>query len=66
SKVSTDDRELKSYRGKVRVLTGTGKMKYKYCFGAYDSLSAAKNDLKQVQKEFPGAYVVEFEGDRIK
>lgn len=66
AKVSTDDREFKSYRGRVRVLTGGGKMKYKYCFGVYDSMSAAKKDLKQIRKEFPDAYVVEFEGDAIK
>ena len=66
TKVSVDDREFKSYRGRVKVLTGTGKMKYKYCFGSYDSAAEAKKDLKRIQKEFPGAYVVEFEGDSIK
>ncbi|MBP3455236.1 MAG: N-acetylmuramoyl-L-alanine amidase [Alistipes sp.] len=66
AKVSTDDGEFKSYRGRVRVLTGGGKMKYKYCFGVYDSMAAAKKDLKQIRKEFPDAYVVEFEGDAIK
>jgi len=66
AKVSTNDREFKSYRGRVMVLTGTGALKYKYCFGTYDSMAAAKKDLKQIRKEFPDAYVVEFEGGEIK
>lgn len=66
AKVPVDDREFKSYRGRVMVLTGAGAMKYKYCFGTYDSKAAAKKDLKQIHKEFPEAYVVEFEGGSIK
>lgn len=66
AKVSIDDREFKSYRGRVMVLTGTGAMKYKYCFGTYDSMAAAKKDLKQIRKEFPEAYVVEFEDGALK
>lgn len=66
AKVSTNAREFKSYRGRVMVLTGTGALKYKYCFGTYDSMAAAKRDLKQIRKEFPDAYVVEFEGSGIK
>ncbi len=66
AKVSANDREFKSYRGRVMVLTGTGALKYKYCFGTYDSMAAAKKDLKQIRKEFPDAYVVEFDGGEIK
>lgn len=66
NKVSVNDSEFKSYRGRVMILTGSGALKYKYCFGTYESMAAAKKDLRQIQKEFKDAYIVEFEGGRIK
>jgi N-acetylmuramoyl-L-alanine amidase len=44
---------------------GTGKYKYKYCYGSYATREAAKQDLAEVQKTFKDAYIIYFEGDSI-
>lgn len=63
--VDTKDYQFKSYKGRVRLLMGTGKYKYKYCYGSYATREAAKQDLAEVQKTFKDAYIVYFEGDSI-
>ncbi len=67
-KVSLDDREFKSYRGRVMMLNGRSaqRISYKYCFGRYSSKADAKRALKEVREEFPDAYIVEFDGDGIR
>lgn len=63
--VDTKDYQFKSYKGKVYLLMGTGKYKYKYCYGSYSSREAAKADLSEAQKTFKDAYIVYYEGDNI-
>lgn len=63
--VDVNDYQFKSYKGKVKELMGTGKYKYKYCYGTYSTPSEAQKDLKQVRATFKDAYVVYFKGGDI-
>lgn len=60
--VDTNDSQFKSYRGKVRELIGSGKYKYKYCYGSYATSADAQADLAEVRKIFKDAYIVRFKG----
>ena len=59
------DYQFKGYKGRVRLLMGTGKYKYKYCYGSYATRDAAKQDLAEVQKTFKDAYIVYYEDKSI-
>ena len=63
--VDVNDYQFKSYKGEVRELIGTGKYKYKYCYGVYSTPSEAQGELKEVRKTFKDAYVVYFRGGDI-
>jgi len=63
--VSLRSSEFKSYRGKVRQLTASGALPYKYCVGEYDTEAAAQRHLRQVRKVFPDAFVVRCRGTEI-
>ena len=63
--VDVNDYQFKSYKGRVRLLMGTGSYKYKYCYGSYATREAAKSDLAEAQKIFKDAYIVYFKGDAI-
>lgn len=63
--VSINDAQFKEYRGKVRLIMGSGTWCYKYCYGSYASADAAKGDLAEVRKSFKDAYVVRYEGDKL-
>jgi len=63
--VKTTDSQFKSYRGKVRRLSGGGALKYKYCYGDYSSRAEAQRSLPEVRRSFKEAFVVRYEGDRI-
>lgn len=65
SEVDIYDYQFKGYKGRVRLLMGTGRYKYKYCYGSYSTREAAKRDLAEVQKTFKDAYIVYFEGENI-
>jgi N-acetylmuramoyl-L-alanine amidase len=65
SEVDIYDYQFKGYKGRVRLMMGTGRFKYKYCYGSYATREAAKRDLPTVQKTFKDAYIVYFEGDNI-
>ena len=63
--VKTTDSQFKSYRGKVRRLSGGGVLKYKYCYGEYSTAAEANRHLAEVRRSFKDAFVVRYEGDRI-
>ena len=65
SEVDIYDYQFKGYKGRVRLLMGTGRYKYKYCYGSYSTREAAKRDLAEAQKTFKDAYIVYFEGENI-
>ena len=53
--------EFKSYRGKVWKRTTSGALKYKYCIGDFADRATTQARLKEVQKEFPQAFITTFE-----
>ena len=63
--VDVNDYQFKSYKGKVKELIGTGKYKFKYCYGAYTTSAEAQEALKSVRETFKDAYVVYFSGGEI-
>ena len=42
--VDVNDYQFKAYKGKVKELIGSGKYKYKYCYGEYATSADAKKD----------------------
>ncbi len=60
-----NDSRFKSYKGKARMLKGSGSLKYKYCVGRYSSLSDAKRAQAQIKAEFKDAFIVNFKGDKV-
>ena len=64
-KISSSDSQFKSYRGKVDCYMGSGVLKYKYCYGRYDSRDEAQRNLSSVRKSFKGAFVVHFSNGKI-
>lgn len=65
SSVDTNDSQFKSYRGRVKELIGSGKYKFKYCYGSYSTSDEAQVALKEVRATFKDAYVVYFKGGEI-
>lgn len=63
--VDINDYQFKGYKGRVRLLMGTGRYKYKYCYGSYATREAAKRELAEAQKTFKDAYIVYFSGNAI-
>ena len=63
--VDVNDYQFRGYKGRVRLLMGSGRYKYKYCYGSYSTREAAKRDLAEAQKTFKDAYIVYFEGENI-
>ena len=59
--VSTSHPEFKSYRGKVWEHIGSGPLKYKYCVGDFATKAIAQEQIKEVRKEFPQAFIIWFE-----
>lgn len=63
--VDINDYQFKGYKGRVRLLMGTGRYKYKYCYGSYATRDAAKAELAEAQKTFKDAYIVYYSGGAI-
>ena len=64
-KVSLNDSQFKSYRGRVKCYEGAGALKYKYCFGEYSSSVEAQRQLATLRQTFKGAFVVHFKDGKI-
>ena len=60
-KIATDNSEFKSYKGKVWVLEGSGSMKYKYCYGDFADKASAQQQIEEVRKEFPQAFIINYD-----
>lgn len=58
--VDENDYQFHEYKGRVWLVMGTGKYKYKYCYGSYATRSAAQSDLAEARKRFKDAYVVKY------
>ena len=64
-RVSGNDQQFKSYRGKVECYEGSGVLKYKYCYGEYKSREEAQRNLSTIRRTFKDAFVVHFKDGRI-
>ena len=65
TEVDTSDYQFKEYKGRVRLIMGEGKYKYKYCYGSYKSSVDATEDLGAVREVFKDAYVVRYKDGAI-
>lgn len=63
--VNINDSQFKSYKGRVRLVMGSGSYKYKYCYGAYATAEEAKAELAEIRNSFKDAYVVRFRDGSI-
>lgn len=64
-RVNGNDSQFKSYRGKVECYEGSGVLKYKYCYGEYESREEAQRNLSTIRRTFKDAFVVHFKDGRI-
>ena len=64
-RVSGNDSQFKSYRGKVECYEGSGVLKYKYCYGEYKSREEAQRNLSTIRRTFKDAFVVHYKDGRI-
>lgn len=64
-RISTDDRQFGTYRGKVECYEGAGALKYKYCYGEFSTRAEAQRNLAAVRRTFRDAFVVRYENGRI-
>ncbi|MBQ6571629.1 MAG: N-acetylmuramoyl-L-alanine amidase [Alistipes sp.] len=64
-RVSGNDQQFKSYRGKVECYEGDGVLKYKYCYGEYKSREEAQRNLSTIRRTFKDAFVVHYKDGRI-
>ncbi len=63
SKLPSNSSEFKGLKGVERYKDGR---MYKYLYGATPSYEEALATLKKVKRKFKDAYIVEFEGDKLK
>lgn len=66
SEVDVNDYQFRGYRGRVYLLMGTGRWKYKYCYGRYSTAAEAEADLAEVRETFRDAYIVRYEGGNVR
>ncbi|MDE6507592.1 MAG: N-acetylmuramoyl-L-alanine amidase [Alistipes sp.] len=64
-KVAPDSSEFKNYRGRVSEYTADGEYRYKYCVCISDTKAQAQQQIEEVRKTFPGAFIVRCKGDKI-
>ncbi|MDE5692012.1 MAG: N-acetylmuramoyl-L-alanine amidase, partial [Alistipes sp.] len=64
-KVASDSSEFKNYRGRVSEYTADGEYRYKYCVCISDTKAQAQQQIEEVRKTFPGAFIVRCKGDKI-
>lgn len=64
--LSLNDSQFKGYRGRVVELMGTGSYCYKYCFGSFKTRTEAREELERAKETFKDAYIVHYEGNKIK
>ncbi len=64
--ISVKSSAFKNYRGKVKQYIASGKFRYKYCVGEFDTVEAAQRKLQEVRKTFADAFVVRCKGNRIE
>ena len=64
-KLKTSDAQFKTYRGKVKCYEGSGVLKYKYCYGEFETRAEAQQNVAVVRKVFKDAFVIHFSDGKI-
>ncbi len=64
-KIKTSDSQFKTYRNKVACYIGSGKLKYKYCYGNFATRAEAQRNVAEVKRTFKDAFVVHYNGENI-
>lgn len=64
--VSVESSRLGEYKGRVKEYMGSGKYVYKYCYGCWATKSEAQRALAEVKSSVKDAFIVKFEGNKIK
>ena len=64
-KLKTSDAQFKTYRGKVKCYEGSGVLKYKYCYGEFETRAEAQRNVAAVRKVFKDAFVIHFSDGKI-
>ena len=63
--IPSNSRELKGFGSNVRMLRGSGRYPYRYCIGSYATADEARSRAVELRKVFDGAFVVQYDGDKI-
>ncbi len=58
--INPNDSQFKSYKGKAWYQEATGRFKYRYCIGKFNSQKEAASELKKVQRSFKDAFVTTY------
>ena len=64
-KLKTSDAQFKTYRGEVKCYEGSDVLKYKYCFGEFETRAEAQRNVAAVRKVFKDAFVIHFSDGKI-
>ena len=64
-KIKSSDKQFKEYRSKVECYQGSGVLKYKYCYGNFETREQAQRNLAAVRKSFKDAFVVRYSNGAI-
>jgi N-acetylmuramoyl-L-alanine amidase len=64
-KIKSSDKQFKEYRSKVECYEGSGVLKYKYCYGNFETREQAQRNLAAVRKSFKDAFVVRYSNGAI-
>lgn len=64
-RLDRNDRQFKTYKGDIECYEGGGVLKYKYCYGHYETRAEAQRNLSAVRKVFKDAFVIHFKDGRI-
>ncbi|MFI3264460.1 MAG: N-acetylmuramoyl-L-alanine amidase [Rikenellaceae bacterium] len=63
--IDKNDAQFKIYRNNVKYFVTSGSFKYKYCVGNYSTEQEAQEKLKEVQKYFDDAFIVDCNVEKL-
>lgn len=64
-KLDIYDSSFKDFKGIAMLVMGTGTFKYKYCYGCYPTIEAAKSELGWARKSFKDAIITRYKAGKI-
>jgi hypothetical protein len=64
-KLDIYDSSFKDFKGIAMLVMGTDTFKYKYCYGCYPTIEAAKSELGWARKSFKDAIITRYKAGKI-